>query len=58
LPDDPDVKALLRKATVWNIPIACNRSSGDFFISSTLMGQKYPRILSNYEGYRERFNVK
>ena len=51
---DPDVKALLRVAVVWNIPIACNRSSADFMISSSLMCQEYPRILPDYESYRHR----
>ncbi len=51
---DPDVKALLRVAVVWNIPIACNRSSADFMISSSLMNQEYPRILPDYESYRQR----
>jgi len=53
-PHDPDVKALLRIAVVWNIPIACNRSSADFLFSSELMNQEYPRILPDYNLYRER----
>ena len=56
LPHDPDVKALLRVAAVWNIPIACNRASADFLISSPLMCQEYQRILPNYESYKQRFN--
>ena len=56
LPHDPDVKALLRVAAVWNIPIACNRASADFIISSPLMEQEYQRILPDYDNYRERFN--
>ena len=58
LPHDPDVKALLRIAVVWNIPIACNRASADFLISSTLMAQEYERILPDYESYRQRLNTK
>lgn len=56
LPHDPDVKALLRMAVVWNIPIACNRASADFLISSSLMCQDYPRILPDYEVYRHRLD--
>ncbi len=56
LPHDPDVKALLRVAVVWNIPIACNRASADFLISSALMCQDYPRRLPDYESYRQRLN--
>ena len=58
LPHDPDVKALLRVAAVWNIPIACNRTSADFLIYSPLMCQEYQRILPDYESYRQRFNSK
>jgi methylglyoxal synthase len=54
LPHDPDVKALLRMAVVWNIPIACNRASADFMISSPLMDGEYDRLVADYEGYRTR----
>jgi len=54
MPHDPDVKALLRMAAVWNIPIACNRASADFMISSPLMDGEYVRLVPDYEGYRER----
>lgn len=53
-PHDPDVKALLRIAIVWNIPIACNRASADFMFSSHLMVEEYPRLLPDYDVYRER----
>jgi methylglyoxal synthase len=53
-PHDPDVKALLRLAVVWNIPIACNRASADFMFSSHLMNEPYQRILPDYETYRRR----
>jgi methylglyoxal synthase len=55
LPHDPDIKALLRVAAVWNIPIACNRTSADFLISSPLMDKLYTRELPDYEAYRQRF---
>jgi len=48
MPHDPDVKALLRMAAVWNIPIACNRASADFMISSPLMDGEYVRLVPDY----------
>jgi methylglyoxal synthase len=53
-PHDPDVKALLRIAVVWNIPVACNRASADFMISPSLMSSEYQRILPDYRSYREQ----
>jgi methylglyoxal synthase len=54
-PHDPDVKALLRLAVVWNIPVACNRASADFMVSSPLMTSDYERKLPDYQGYIDRF---
>ena len=53
-PHDTDVKALLRIAVVWNIPVACNRASADFMISSTLMTGEYERLVVDYQPYRQR----
>jgi methylglyoxal synthase len=54
-PHDPDVKALLRIAVVWNIPIACNRASADFMISSPLMTSDYVPETPDYAEYVDRF---
>ncbi len=43
LPHDPDIKALLRIAVLYNIPTACNRATADFIVSSPLMGEQYER---------------
>jgi methylglyoxal synthase len=40
-PHDVDVKALLRIAVVYNVPIACNRATADFVLSSPLMAEEY-----------------
>jgi methylglyoxal synthase len=44
-PHDVDLKALLRIAVVYNVPIACNRSTADFLLSSPLMQRRYERRL-------------
>ena len=54
MPHDPDVKALLRMAVVWNIPMACNRATADFMISSPLMDGEYDRLVMDYDVYRGR----
>lgn len=53
-PHDPDVKALLRMAVVWNIPIACNRATADFMISSPLMDRDYDRLVPDYLDHLSR----
>jgi methylglyoxal synthase len=53
-PHDPDVKALIRIAVVWNIPVACNRASADFMISSPLMSGEYQHLTPDYEAYIKR----
>ena len=53
-PHDPDVKALLRMAVVWNIPTACDRATADFMISSPLMHTTYERRVPDYDAYLRR----
>jgi methylglyoxal synthase len=57
LSHDPDIKALLRIAVVWNVPVACNRASADFMISSPLMVETYERLIPDYDAYRGRLIV-
>jgi len=53
-PHDPDVRALLRIAVVWNIPVACNRASADFMVSSPLMASDYLRQMPDYRAHVDR----
>lgn len=54
MPHDSDVKALVRLASVWNIPMACNESTADFLISSPNFNQAYDRTLPDFTAYKQR----
>ncbi len=56
-PHNSDVQALLRIAVVWNIPVACNRASADFMISSPLLSNTYQRFLPDYHVYSGRMDT-
>jgi methylglyoxal synthase len=52
-PHDPDIQALLRIAAVWNMPIACNESSADFLLTSTLVNDEFAHEVADYDDYFE-----
>jgi methylglyoxal synthase len=53
-PHDVDVKALLRMSVLYNLPVACNRSSADFTISSRLFNEEYDPLIKDYSKYISR----
>ena len=54
LPHDPDIKALLRLAVLWNIPMACNRTTADYIFSSPLLLGDYQRSIPDFTAYLKR----
>jgi methylglyoxal synthase len=54
-PHDPDIKALLRLAVLYNIPTASNRATADFLISSPYMGDRYE---GTYRDYAQRLKLQ
>ncbi len=53
-PHEVDIKALLRISVLYNVPTACNRSTADFMISSSLMNEQYSPQLKDYSTYLNR----
>jgi len=53
-PHDVDVKALMRLASLYNVPMAINRSTADFIISSELFDGEYIPVAKDYRSYIER----
>jgi len=53
-PHDSDVKALLRLCVAWNIPMACDRATADFIMTSPFMHTEYVSIIPDYSGYLNR----
>jgi methylglyoxal synthase len=54
LPHDPDIKALLRLAVLWNIPLACNRTTADYLFSSPLLNGSYKTVKPDFESHLKR----
>ncbi len=53
-PHDSDVKALLRLCVAWNIPMACDRATADFIMTSPFMHEEYESTIPDYDGYLNR----
>lgn len=53
-PHDPDIKALLRIAALYNIPVACNRASADYMIQSPLLHSDYTPSMPDFSVYTQR----
>ena len=57
-PHDPDIKALLRLGVLWNLPLACDRTTADFLLTSPLFRGPYEVILPDYSAYTGRSQPK
>ena len=57
-PHDPDVRALLRLCQVWNIPVATNRATADYLITSPLFRSDCTHQKPDYETHNNRMSVE
>ncbi|WP_338636280.1 methylglyoxal synthase [Spirobacillus cienkowskii] len=53
-PHDPDIRALLRIAVVWNVPLACNVATADFLVSSIYFSNSYTKTIKDFTTYKKR----
>ena len=53
-PHDSDVKALLRLGVAWNIPMACDRATADFIMTSPYITDEYEALIPDYTDYLKR----
>ena len=53
-PHDPDIKALLRSAVVYDIPVATNSATADFLITSQYMNSQYEHVLQDFQALTEK----
>ena len=56
-PHDPDVKALLRLAALWNVPVACNAASADFVLSSPYLSNAYEMSIPDAHAWAQARTV-
>lgn len=56
-PHDPDVKALLRLAALWNVPVACNAASADFLVSSPYLSESYEMLIPDANAWAQARTV-
>ena len=54
MPHDPDIKALLRIAALWNVPVACNLASADYLIRSPLICEEYHEPRPDFSSHNNR----
>jgi methylglyoxal synthase len=57
-PHEPDVRALLRIAVVYDVPMACNRTSADFLLTSSMLDEAYPRHTLTFEAHAARLRER
>lgn len=58
MPHDPDIKALLRIASVWNIPVACNEASADLLVTAPMFSRPLRHSVPDLDAWQRRASVE